>query len=138
MLNDAMNMNFLVKKQAVVDLFQLQYAKMQNDISVLKIKCHEADGLMHKSQHEYLHLLENVAQLQKNLGFFIDNKTYEESFISINKKYHEYLSNKKASYELKESLHDKMNLLVIHKRKIDHLNSIIREFQLIESYKSLD
>ncbi|MBC9229248.1 hypothetical protein HI850_007895 [bacterium SPL81] len=138
MLNDAMNMNFLVKKQAVVDLFQLQYTKMQNEISVLKIKCHEAASLMHKSQHEYLLLLENVAQLQKNLGFFIDNKTYEESFISINKKYHEYLSNKKASYELKESLHDKMNLLVIHKRKIDHLNSIIREFQLIESYKSLD
>jgi len=133
-----MDMNFLVKKQAVVNFFQLQYMMMQNEISVLKVKCHEADILMHKSQHEYLLLLENVAQLQRNFGFFIDNKTYDESFISINKKYHEYLSNKKASHELKESLHDKMNLLVMHKRKIDHLNSSIREFQLVESYNSLD
>lgn len=131
-------MNFLVKKQAVVNFFQLQYMMMQNEISTLKVKCHEADRLLHKSQKEYLLLLENVAQLQRNFGFFIDNKTYDESFIAINKKYQEYLSNKKVSYELTELLHDKMNLLVIHKRKIDHLNRTIREFQLVESYNHLD
>jgi hypothetical protein len=111
---------------------------IQTEVNALKLKCHEADILMHKSQHEYLLLLENVTQLQRNFGFFIDNKTYDESFIAINRKYREYLSNKKASYELQESLHDKINFLVIHKRKIEHLNSSIREFQLVESYKNLD
>ncbi|MHA3061118.1 hypothetical protein ACX1N5_01890 [Acinetobacter sp. ANC 4636] len=133
-----MDMNFLVKKQAVVKFFQLQYMMMQNEVNTLKMKCHETDTLMYKSQHEYSVLLESVSKLQRNLGFFIDNKTYDENFILINKKYHEYLSNKKASHELKEALHDKMNLLVIHKRKIDHLNSSIREFQLVESYNRLD
>lgn len=133
-----MDTSSLKKKQAVANLFQLQYVIMKNEVNALKIKSHNADALVLKSQQEYSSVLKGVSELQRNFGFALENKVYDDSFLIINRKYNEYLMKKKSSEEIKEILHHKMNLVVIHKRKIDHLNDNIRNFKLVEFYNNLD
>lgn len=124
--------NLLKKKRSLASYFKLQHMVLQNEVSVLKIKSQRAEYLTEKCREEYFSVVKDVSELQKVFGFSLDKKTYADSFIVISKKYDELQSNYNDSNELEKELQKKMHLLVLQKRKIDHLNDLVKEYQFSE------
>lgn len=127
-----MVINLLKKKKSVESYFKLKYMVLQNEVNILKVKSQNAVDLTEKCRKEYLLVLKDISELQFVLGFSLGEKIYNDSLIVINEKYNEFLSNKKICEELEKELHEKMHLLVLQKRKIDHLNGMIKEYQFFQ------
>ncbi|WP_394670872.1 hypothetical protein [uncultured Acinetobacter sp.] len=132
-----MVINLLKKKQSVASYFKLQYMVLENEVSILKAKSQKAEYLTEKCREEYLSAVKDISELQQFFGFSLGNRTYDDSLLIIHKKYNEFLSNQNMSEELKKQLYEKKHLLVLQKRKIDHLNDIIKEHRFFEIHNDL-
>ncbi|ENW91570.1 hypothetical protein NDN11_11690 [Acinetobacter sp. C26M] len=132
-----MVIDFLKKKKSVASYFKFQYMVLQNEVNILKVKSQKAEDSAEKSRKEYLSVVKDISELQSSFGFSLGNKTYDDGLIVIDVKYNEFISNQNISEELKKELHEKMHLLVLQKRKIDHLNDIIKEHHFFELQNNL-
>lgn len=111
---------------------------LQNEVNILKIKSQKAHDVTEKCREEYFSVVKDVSELQKSFGFLLNNKTYNDGFVLINEKYNELLLNQKITEEIQQELNQKMHVLVLQKRKIDHLKVLIQEQHFSELHNDLD
>lgn len=120
----------LKKRKEMIKILQFQYMTMKVEIGELKERKLKSDLVRQKKEYEYLTMLTGVSELKESFGFTLGNQVYEENFIAVNKKYYAYLESKNVSSELQELLNKKLDEIVIHKRKVDHLNNVIKKEEL--------
>lgn len=111
-------------------ILQYQYMALKIEVGELKERKLKLDSMKQKNEYEYLGLLANFSELKKKFGLALDNQIYEENFIVINKKYNAYIESDKASIALYELLKERLDALVLHKRKVDHLKDAIEKDEL--------
>lgn len=111
-------------------ILQYQYMALKIEVGELKERMLKLDSMKQKNEYEYLGLLANFSELKKKFGLTLDNQIYEENFIAINKKYNAYIESDKASIALYELLKERLDALVLHKRKVDHLKDAIEKDEL--------
>ncbi|MCG9513070.1 hypothetical protein MCL32_15790 [Acinetobacter pittii] len=120
----------LKKRKDMIKILEYQYMILKLEVGGLKEKEQKADFKQQQNEYEYLNLLSNFSEFKKRYGLTLDNHIYEENFILINEKYNDYIESKKTSIALQELLQQRLDALVIHKRKIDHLKDSIKKDEL--------
>lgn len=120
----------LKKRKEMMKILQYQYMTLKIEVGELKERKLKLDSMKKNNEYEYLGLLENFSELKKKFGLTLDNQIYEENFIVINKKYNAYIESDKASIALYELLNKRLDALVLHKRKVDHLKDAIEKDEL--------
>ncbi|ENX48352.1 hypothetical protein F886_00153 [Acinetobacter sp. NIPH 542] len=120
----------LKKRKEIMKILQYQYMALKIEVGELKERKLKLDSMKQKNEYEYLGLLANFSELKKKFGLALDNQIYEENFIVINKKYNAYIESDKASIALYELLKERLDALVLHKRKVDHLKDAIEKDEL--------
>ncbi|MFV5642775.1 hypothetical protein [Acinetobacter oleivorans] len=120
----------LKKRKEIMKILQYQYMALKIEVGELKERKLKLDSMKQKNEYEYLGLLANFSELKKKFGLTLDNQIYEENFIVINKKYNAYIESDKASIALYELLKERLDALVLHKRKVDHLKDAIEKDEL--------
>jgi len=120
----------LKKRKELMKILQYQYMALKIEVGELKERKLKLDSMKQKNEYEYLGLLANFSELKKKFGLTLDNQIYEENFIVINKKYNAYIESDKASIALYELLKERLDALVLHKRKVDHLKDAIEKDEL--------
>ncbi|MBJ8499446.1 hypothetical protein [Acinetobacter oleivorans] len=120
----------LKKRKEIMKILQYQYMALKIEVGELKERKLKLDSMKQKNEYEYLGLLANFSELKKKFGLTLDNQIYEENFIVINKKYNAYIESDKASIALYELLNKRLDALVLHKRKVDHLKDAIEKDEL--------
>jgi len=120
----------LKKRKEIMKILQYQYMALKIEVGELKERMLKLDSMKQKNEYEYLGLLANFSELKKKFGLTLDNQIYEENFIAINKKYNAYIESDKASIALYELLKERLDALVLHKRKVDHLKDAIEKDEL--------
>ncbi|WP_252060190.1 hypothetical protein [Acinetobacter sp. AHP123] len=120
----------LKKRKEIMKILQYQYMALKIEVGELKERKLKLDSIKQKNEYEYLGLLANFSELKKKFGLTLDNQIYEENFIVINKKYNAYIESDKASIALYELLKERLDALVLHKRKVDHLKDAIEKDEL--------
>lgn len=120
----------LKKRKEIMKILQYQYMALKIEVGELKERKLKLDSMKQKNEYEYLGLLANFSELKKKFGLTLDNQIYEENFIVINKKYNAYIESDKASIALYELLKERLDVLVLHKRKVDHLKDAIEKDEL--------
>lgn len=120
----------LKKRKEIIKILQYQYMALKIEVGELKERKLKLDSMKQKNEYEYLGLLANFSELKKKFGLTLDNQIYEENFIVINKKYNAYIESDKASIALYELLNKRLDALVLHKRKVDHLKDAIEKDEL--------
>ena len=120
----------LKKRKEMMKILQYQYMTLKIEVGELKERKLKLDSMKKNNEYEYLGLLENFSELKKKFGLTLDSQIYEENFIVINKKYNAYIESDKASIALYELLNKRLDALVLHKRKVDHLKDAIEKDEL--------
>ncbi|MBE2166334.1 hypothetical protein IIQ43_17590 [Acinetobacter oleivorans] len=120
----------LKKRKEIMKILQYQYMALKIEVGELKERKLKLDSMKQKNEYEYLGLLANFSELKKKFGLTLDNQIYEENFIVIHKKYNAYIESDKASIALYELLKERLDVLVLHKRKVDHLKDAIEKDEL--------
>nr|WP_312825244.1 hypothetical protein [Acinetobacter oleivorans] len=120
----------LKKRKEIMKILQHQYMALKIEVGELKERKLKLDSMKKNNEYEYLGLLENFSELKKKFGLTLDSQIYEENFIVINKKYNAYIESDKASIALYELLNKRLDALVLHKRKVDHLKDAIEKDEL--------
>lgn len=120
----------LKKRKEIMKILQYQYMALKIEVGELKERKLKLDSMKQKNEYEYLGLLANFSELKKKFGLTLDNQIYEENFIVIHKKYNAYIESDKASIALYELLKERLDALVLHKRKVDHLKDAIEKDEL--------
>lgn len=120
----------LKKRKGIMKILQYQYMALKIEVGELEERKLKLDSMKRKNEYEYLGLLANFSELKKKFGLTLDNQIYEENFILINKKYNAYIESDKASFALYELLNKRLDALVLHKRKVDHLKDAIEKDEL--------
>lgn len=120
----------LKKRKEIMKILQHQYMALKIEVGELKERKLKLDSMKQKNEYEYLGLLANFSELKKKFGLTLDSQIYEENFIVINKKYNAYIESDKASIALYELLNKRLDALVLHKRKVDHLKDAIEKDEL--------
>ena len=120
----------LKKRKEIMKILQYQYMALKIEVGELKERKLKLDSMKQKNEYEYLGLLANFSELKKKFGLTLDNQIYEENFIVINKKYNAYIESDKASIAFYELLKERLDALVLHKRKVDHLKDAIEKDEL--------
>ncbi|MFY7004949.1 hypothetical protein [Acinetobacter pittii] len=120
----------LKKRKEMMKILEYQYMTLKLEVGDLKEKKQKADFKQQQDEYKYLNLLANFSEFKKRYGLTLDNHIYEENFILINKKYNDYIESKKTCIVLQELLQQRLDALVIHKRKVDHLKDSIKKDEL--------
>lgn len=114
----------------MIKILQYQYMTLKIEVGELKERKLKSDSVKKEKEYEYLGLLANFSELKKKFGLKLDNQIYGESFILINEKYNAYIESEKVSIALQELLNKRLDALVVHKRKVDHLINTIKKDEL--------
>jgi ABC-type amino acid transport substrate-binding protein len=120
----------LKKRKEMIKILQYQYMTLKIEVGELKERKLKSDSVKKEKEYEYLGLLANFSELKKKFGLKLDNQIYGESFILINEKYNAYIESEKVSIALQELLNKRLDALVVHKRKVDHLINTIKKDEL--------
>ncbi|EXR82120.1 hypothetical protein R4530_16750 [Acinetobacter baumannii] len=120
----------LKKRKEMMKILQYQYMSLKIEVGDLREKKQKSDFKTQESEYAYLNLLASFSEFKRKYGLTLDNYIYEENFILINEKYNAYIESKKTSAALQELLNQRLDALVIHKRKVDHLKDSLRQDEL--------
>ncbi|MDH2521382.1 hypothetical protein [Acinetobacter baumannii] len=120
----------LKKRKEMMKILQYQYMSLKIEVGDLRKKKQKSDFKTQESEYAYLNLLASFSEFKRKYGLTLDNYIYEENFILINEKYNAYIESKKTSAALQELLNQRLDALVIHKRKVDHLKDSLRQDEL--------
>ncbi|MCT9388649.1 hypothetical protein KTI23_12925 [Acinetobacter baumannii] len=120
----------LKKRKEMMKILQYQYMSLKIEVVDLREKKQKSDFKTQESEYAYLNLLASFSEFKRKYGLTLDNYIYEENFILINEKYNAYIESKKTSAALQELLNQRLDALVIHKRKVDHLKDSLRQDEL--------
>ncbi|MGX2713395.1 hypothetical protein [Acinetobacter baumannii] len=120
----------LKKRKEMMKILQYQYMSLKIEVGDLRGKKQKSDFKTQESEYAYLNLLASFSEFKRKYGLTLDNYIYEENFILINEKYNAYIESKKTSAALQELLNQRLDALVIHKRKVDHLKDSLRQDEL--------
>ncbi|MDV7560116.1 hypothetical protein R4576_12855 [Acinetobacter baumannii] len=120
----------LKKRKEMMKILQYQYMSLKIEVGDLREKKQKSDFKTQESEYTYLNLLASFSEFKRKYGLTLDNYIYEENFILINEKYNAYIESKKTSAALQELLNQRLDALVIHKRKVDHLKDSLRQDEL--------
>ncbi len=114
----------------MMKILQYQYMSLKIEVGDLREKKQKSDFKTQESEYAYLNLLASFSEFKRKYGLTLDNYIYEENFILINEKYNAYIESKKTSAALQELLNQRLDALVIHKRKVSHLKDSLRQDEL--------
>lgn len=120
----------LKKRKEMMKILQYQYMSLKIEVGDLREKKQKSDFKTQESEYAYLNLLASFSEFKRKYGLTLDNYIYEDNFILINEKYNAYIESKKTSAALQELLNQRLDALVIHKRKVDHLKDSLRQDEL--------
>jgi hypothetical protein len=120
----------LKKRKEMIKILQYQYMTLKIEVGELKERKLKSDSVKKENEYEYLGLLASFSELKKKFGLKLDNQIYGENFILINEKYNACIESEKASIALQELLNKRLDALVVHKRKVDHLINTIKKDEL--------
>lgn len=120
----------LKKRKEMMKILQYQYMSLKIEVGDLREKKQKSDFKTQESEYAYLNLLASFSEFKRKYGLTLGNYIYEENFILINEKYNAYIESKKTSAALQELLNQRLDALVIHKRKVDHLKDSLRQDEL--------
>ncbi|ENW68302.1 hypothetical protein QDR66_16670 [Acinetobacter baumannii] len=120
----------LKKRKEMMKILQYQYMSLKIEVGDLREKKQKSDFKTQESEYAYLNLLASFSEFKRKYGLTLDNYIYEENFILINEKYNAYIESKKTSAALQELLNQRLDALVIHKRKVGHLKDSLRQDEL--------
>ncbi|MDC4734646.1 hypothetical protein R4534_16170 [Acinetobacter baumannii] len=120
----------LKKRKEMMKILQYQYMSLKIEVGDLREKKQKSDFKTQESEYAYLNLLASFSEFKRKYGLTLDNYIYEKNFILINEKYNAYIESKKTSAALQELLNQRLDALVIHKRKVDHLKDSLRQDEL--------
>ncbi|WP_407476357.1 hypothetical protein [Acinetobacter baumannii] len=120
----------LKKRKEMMKILQYQYMSLKIEVGDLREKKQKSDFKTQESEYAYLNLLASFSEFKRKYGLTLDNYIYEENFILINEKYNAYIESKKTSAALQELLNQRLDALVIHKRKVSHLKDSLRQDEL--------